>query len=39
MKMEIEITAPTNGTLYAVCRAEGQQVNAGQSLLIIEEPA
>jgi len=39
MKMEIEITAPAGGTLYAVCRNEGQQVSAGQSLLIIEENA
>ncbi|HEX4938818.1 MAG TPA: 5-oxoprolinase/urea amidolyase family protein, partial [Candidatus Kapabacteria bacterium] len=39
MKMEIEITAPAGGTLYAVCRSEGQQVSAGQSLLIIEENA
>ncbi len=37
MKMEIEITAPCSGTVYAISRAEGQQVNAGQSLLIVEE--
>ncbi len=37
MKMEIEITAPAGGTVYAISRNEGQQVNAGQSLLILEE--
>lgn len=39
MKMEIEITTPISGVLRSVCRAEGQQVSAGQPLLIIEESA
>jgi urea carboxylase len=37
MKMEIEITAPHAGTVYAINRVAGSQVNAGQALLIIEE--
>ena len=37
MKMEIEIVAPHAGTVYAVNRSEGSQVNAGQPLLIVEE--
>ena len=37
MKMEIEIVAPHAGIVYAVSRDEGQQVNAGQPLLILEE--
>jgi len=37
MKMEIEMTAPHAGTVYAINRNEGQQVNAGQPLLILQE--
>ncbi len=37
MKMEIEIVAPHSGTVYAISRDEGSQVNAGQPLLILEE--
>lgn len=37
MKMEIEIVAPHAGTVFAVSRDEGQQVNAGQPLLILQE--
>ncbi|MDH5517400.1 MAG: urea carboxylase [Gammaproteobacteria bacterium] len=37
MKMEIEITSPHAGTVFAVKRDEGSQVNAGQPLLILQE--
>ena len=37
MKMEIEITAPHAGTVYAINRDEGNQINAGQALLVLEE--
>ncbi|MDH5425818.1 MAG: urea carboxylase [Gammaproteobacteria bacterium] len=37
MKMEIEIVAPNAGVVFAVNREEGQQVNAGQALLILQE--
>lgn len=37
MKMEIEVTSPAGGTVHAISRNEGQQVSAGQSLLILEE--
>ena len=37
MKMEITITAPHAGTVYAISRAEGSQVGAGQALLILQE--
>jgi len=37
MKMEIEIVAPSDGVVYAITRDEGQQVNTGQALLIIQE--
>jgi len=37
MKMEIEIVAPHGGVVYAISRSEGQQVNAGQPLLILQE--
>jgi urea carboxylase len=37
MKMEIEVTAPAAGIIYAISRSEGSQVNAGQPLLILQE--
>ena len=37
MKMEIEITAPHDGQVFAISRSEGQQVNTGQPLLVLEE--
>ena len=37
MKMEIAITAPHDGVVYAINRNEGNQVNAGQPLLILQE--
>ena len=37
MKMEIEIVAPHAGTVYAINRSEGSQVNAGQALLVLAE--
>jgi len=37
MKMEIEITAPHGGEIYAISRAEGSQVGTGQPLLFIQE--
>jgi len=37
MKMEITITAPHAGTVYAISRGEGSQVGAGQALLILQE--
>ena len=37
MKMEIEVTAQHNGIVYAITRQEGNQVNAGQPLLILQE--
>jgi len=37
MKMEIDIVAPHAGIVYAVSRDEGQQINAGQPLLILQE--
>jgi urea carboxylase len=37
MKMEINITAPHSGAVYAVNRSEGSQVNAGQPLLVLQE--
>jgi urea carboxylase len=37
MKMEIEIVAPHAGTVYAVNRSEGSQINAGQPILILQE--
>jgi len=37
MKMEINITAPHSGAVYAINRSEGNQVNAGQPLLVLQE--
>lgn len=37
MKMEIPILAPVEGTVRSLQRAAGQQVQAGQLLLVIEE--
>jgi urea carboxylase len=37
MKMEIEVTAQHDGIVYAITRQEGNQVNAGQPLLILQE--
>ncbi|MBT8134219.1 MAG: acetyl-CoA carboxylase biotin carboxyl carrier protein subunit, partial [Gammaproteobacteria bacterium] len=37
MKMEITITAPHAGIVYAVSRGEGSQVSAGQALLVLQE--
>lgn len=37
MKMEIDVYAPCNGVVYQIRRQEGQQVHAGQDLIIIQE--
>ena len=37
MKMEITITTPHAGIVYAISRGEGSQVGAGQPLLILQE--
>ena len=37
MKMEIDVTAPESGIVKTLCRQQGQQVNAGQPLLILEQ--
>jgi len=39
MKMEIEVTSQHDGIVYAVSRQEGNQVNAGQPLIILQENA
>ncbi len=39
MKMEIPIVAPVSGTLHEVKRATGQQVQAGQLLMVIARDA
>ncbi|MDX1399629.1 MAG: biotin/lipoyl-containing protein, partial [Oceanospirillum sp.] len=36
MKMEIEIHAPASGTVIAIARQEGQQINAGQAIMVLE---
>jgi urea carboxylase len=36
MKMEIEILAAHDGVVQSVTRKEGQQVSAGQRLVIID---
>ncbi|MZR63759.1 urea carboxylase [Alcanivorax sp. DP30] len=35
MKMEIEITAPESGKVVAISRQEGQQINAGQAIMVL----
>ncbi|WP_166268910.1 urea carboxylase [Marinobacter caseinilyticus] len=35
MKMEIEIFAPAGGEVLAIAREEGQQINAGQALMVL----
>ncbi len=35
MKMEIEVTAPEAGTVAHVARQEGQQIDAGQAVMVI----
>lgn len=37
MKMEIDVHAPCDGVVYQIRRQEGQQVHAGQDLIIIQE--
>ena len=37
MKMEIDVHAPCSGVVYQIRRQEGQQVHAGQDLIIIQE--
>ena len=37
MKMEIDIHATSTGVVYKIRRQEGQQVHAGQELIIIQE--
>jgi urea carboxylase len=37
MKMEIDIVSDESGTVKTLCKQQGQQVNAGQPLLIIEQ--
>jgi len=36
MKMEIEVLAPEGGKVQSLCRPEGQPVNAGDRLLVLE---
>ena len=36
MKMEIEIYAPESGKVIAIARQEGQQINAGQAIMVLE---
>ena len=36
MKMEIEVLAPEDGKVQSLCRPEGQSVNAGDRLLVLE---
>ncbi|MDX1589378.1 MAG: urea carboxylase [Oleiphilaceae bacterium] len=35
MKMEIEVTAPDGGTVLHIARQEGQQINAGQAIMVV----
>ena len=35
MKMEIEVIAQEEGVVQTLCREQGQQVNAGQRLLVV----
>ena len=37
MKMEIDVVATESGTVKQICRQQGQQVSAGQPLLILEQ--
>jgi len=37
MKMEIEVTAPESGKVIHIARQEGQQINAGQAVMVISE--
>jgi urea carboxylase len=39
MKMEIELHAPVDGVIHSIQRAEGSQINAGHTLMIIRETA
>jgi len=36
MKMEIEIYAPASGKVVAIARQEGQQINAGQAIMVLD---
>jgi urea carboxylase len=36
MKMEIEISAPESGQVVAINRQEGQQINAGQAIMVLD---
>ncbi|MGB2247621.1 MAG: urea carboxylase [Alcanivorax sediminis] len=36
MKMEIEIYAPESGKVVAIARQEGQQINAGQAIMVLD---
>ena len=36
MKMEIEIYAPASGKVAAIARQEGQQINAGQAIMVLD---
>ena len=36
MKMEIEIYAPATGKVVALSRQEGQQINAGQAIMVLD---
>ncbi len=36
MKMEIEISAPQSGKVVAITRQEGQQINAGQAIMVLD---
>ncbi|HBT05361.1 MAG TPA: hypothetical protein DEB22_02865, partial [Alcanivorax sp.] len=35
MKMEIEVAAPEAGKVVHIARQEGQQINAGQAVMIL----
>ena len=35
MKMEIEVTAPDAGQVLHIARQEGQQINAGQAIMVL----
>ena len=37
MKMEIEIHAISSGTVHCVLKEQGQSIQSGQSLVLIEE--
>jgi urea carboxylase len=36
MKMEIEVTSANSGVVRSICRQQGQSVNAGQAIVVLE---